>query len=444
MEAAYLMNITFQGGAQEVGRSCIFVESKDTKLVLDAGVHLGASDEGRYPLPLPDTPDAVILTHAHLDHSGYAPALIKRYKCPIYATPVTQDMTELLVFDYLRLSRAHEESPYEAEDVQAMRSHAVDVRFRVPLDVSNAQMILYRSGHLLGSAMVWLEIDGHTVLYTGDVNARHTRTLHQADSTLPTETVIIESTYGDPNDRLPNLKKTEKEFALAVKNTLKRQGKVIIPAFAAGRAQQAMLSIEAYMRSGFLPEVPVYIDGMVRKMNEIYKLYWLYLRPEIRRQIRYTKRSPWESEIFHEVTSSERDEFINTKQPAIVITTSGMVQGGPVIRYLKELGDDERNLICLTGYMVKGTRGRQLQEGERVLEIDDEKVEINAKVYHFEFSAHADQAGLMRILSEIEGLKRVIVVHGEKEKAFAFSKRVQELKEGVETFVPRVGETIEI
>jgi predicted metal-dependent RNase len=106
---------------------------------------------------------------------------------------------------------------------------------------------------------------------------------------------------------------------------------------------------------------------MVRKMNEIYKLYWLYLRPEIRRQIRYTKRSPWESEMFHEVTSSERDEFINTKQPAIVITTSGMVQGGPVIRYLKELGDDERNLICLTGYMVKGTRGRQLQEGERVL-----------------------------------------------------------------------------
>jgi predicted metal-dependent RNase len=256
--------------------------------------------------------------------------------------------------------------------------------------------------------------------------------------------VIIESTYGDPNDRLPNLKKTEKEFALAVKNTLKRQGKVIIPAFAAGRAQQAMLSIEAYMRSGFLPEVPVYIDGMVRKMNEIYKLYWLYLRPEIRRQIRYTKRSPWESEMFHEVTSSERDEFINTKQPAIVITTSGMVQGGPVIRYLKELGDDERNLICLTGYMVKGTRGRQLQEGERVLEIDDEKVEINAKVHHFEFSAHADQAGLMRILSEIEGLKRVIVVHGEKEKAHAFSKRVQELKEDVETFVPHVGETIEI
>ncbi|MFX1518514.1 MAG: MBL fold metallo-hydrolase [Promethearchaeota archaeon] len=438
------MNITFQGGAQEVGRSCIFVENKDTKVVLDAGVHLGSSDEDRYPYALSEAPDAVILTHAHLDHSGHAPALIKQYNCPIYATPVTQDMTELLVFDYLRLSKTLEESPYEAEDVQAMRSYAVDVRFRVPLDVANGQMILYRSGHLLGSAMVWLEIDGQTLLYTGDVNARHTRTLHQADfHTLAAETVIIESTYGDPNDRLPNLKKTEKEFALAIKNTLKGQGKVIIPAFAAGRAQQAMLSIEAYMRSGFLPEVPVYIDGMVRKMNEIYKLYWEWLRPEIRRQIRYTKRSPWESEMFHEVTSSERDEFINSKQPAIVITTSGMVQGGPVLRYLQELGDDERNLICLTGYMVEGTKGRALQEGERVLEIDGEKVEINAKVHHFEFSAHADQAGLMRILSEIEGVKRVIVVHGERQKAYAFSKRVKELKD-VETFVPRVGETIEI
>ena len=436
------MNITFLGGAQEVGRSCIFVENKDTKIVLDAGVHLGAPIENRYPQTLSEAPDAVVLTHAHLDHSGHAPAFIKKYKCPIYATPVTQDMTELLVFDYLRLGRSSEESPYEAEDVQAMRSYAVDVQFRVPLDVANGQMILYRSGHLLGSAMVWLELDGHTILYTGDVNARHTRTLHHADyNTLPAETVIIESTYGAPNDRLANLKKTEKEFALAIKDTLTRQGKVIIPAFSAGRSQQAMLSIEAYMRSGFLPEVPVYIDGMIRKMNEIYKLYWEWLRPEIRRQIRYTKRSPWETEMFHEVTSSERDEFINSKQPAIVITTSGMVQGGPVLRYLQELGDDDRNLICLTGYMVKGTRGRALQEGERVLEIDGEKVDINAKVHHFEFSAHADQAGLMRILSEIEGVKRVIVVHGEKEKAFAFSKRVKELKD-VETFVPSVGETI--
>jgi predicted metal-dependent RNase len=438
------MNLTFEGGALEVGRSCIFVEDKNIKIVLDAGVHLGASAEDRYPLSLPGAPNAVVLTHAHLDHSGYAPALIKQYKCPIYATPVTQDMTELLVFDYLRLGRTLEESPYGAEDVQAMRSYAVDVQFRIPLDVAEGQMILYRSGHLLGSAMVWLELNGHTLLYTGDVNARHTRALHHADcNTLAAETVIIESTYGDPSDRLPNLKKTEQEFALAIKSTLERQGKVIIPAFAAGRAQQAMLSIEAYCRSGFLPEIPVYIDGMIRKMNEIYKLYWEWLRPEIRRQIRYTKRSPWESEIFHEVRPSERDEFINTKQPAIVITTSGMVEGGPVLRYLQELGNDSRNLICLTGYQVKGTRGRALQDGQRVLEIEGKKIDINARVQRFEFSAHADQAGLMRILSQIQGVQRVIVVHGEKEKAYAFSKRVKELKD-IEAIVPRVGETIEI
>ncbi len=437
------------GGTREVGRACIHVESSDkSSFLLDCGINLGEKEEKRYPLEPPSAPHSIVLTHAHLDHSGFLPILVKNYKEnieAIFSTPVTADIAEVLLLDSLRLSKIRDdiEAPFDVEDVLYLRKHAVDVNYRVPLDIDGGQMILYRSGHIIGASMVWVEIDGHTILYTSDLNTRHSRTIYQADAEiLPVETVIIESTYAHTNDRHPSLKKIEREFAEDVKRALNRGGKVIVPAFAVGRSQEAMLTLEAYVRSGFLPKVPIYIDGLIRKINEVYKLYWFLLRPEIRRQIRYTKQSPLESDIFRLV--SDRDEPISSLEPCVVITTSGMLEGGPVVHYLKKLAEDERNLICLTGYQVEGTRGRQLQDGLRTIKIQDEPININCEVKSFDFSAHADQAGLLRFLSAIDGVQKVILIHGEESKSLNFAQRLKELKKSIDVEVPQLGKVITI
>jgi len=200
-----------------------------------------------------------------------------------------------------------------------------------------------------------------------------------------------------------------------------------------------MLSLEAYIRSGVLARVPIYIDGMIKKVNEVYRLYWSYLRPTIRRQIRYTRQSPLESDIFVEVYQRK---VVNLDEPCIIISTSGMLEGGPVIGYLKQMADDPKNLICLTGYQVPGTRGRKLQDGVKEIRLppNDEPTEVNSEVKSFEFSAHADQSGLFRFISRIKGLERIYCVHGEEWKTIEYAERIEELKK-VDARSPMNGET---
>jgi len=436
--------------ASEVGKASILLQEGRKKILLDAGIRPGANTgQDRFPED-PGRIDALILSHAHLDHSGYVPAILKKYQCKFIATPATQDLSEILWQDSLRIARQddHSESPYDANDIQRVRKFAIDGRYRVymPIKRNTFGVQLYRAGHILGSSMIFVKNKNSSLLYTGDINTRHTRTLETADENLPPiKTLIIESTYGGSKDKHPSLKKVEQDFIDAIRETILNKGKVIIAAFAVGRAQEAMLVLEAYMRSGALPTVPVWIDGMISTVNERYKLYWEWLRPEIQRQIRYTQSSPLDAPIFQPVNNGKsRKKLLREKKPWIVVTTSGMLQGGPVLHYLKAFGADEKNLICLTGYQAPDTRGRVLTNGRtnspRTITIDDEPFEVRAQTKIFEFSAHADQPGLLRFVSRLKGLEKVIVLHGEEPKPTQLAERIETMVKGVEAISPKPNE----
>ncbi len=436
------IELSFLGGAREVGRSCISIKKKNRLILLDAGINLSRTSGEDYPLEPSDSPKAVFITHAHLDHSGYLPAIISKYGCSEFSTPPTQDLGELLQIDFLKLQKEwNVEPPYTSEDVMAVRSHAVDVNYMVEINVKGGiKAMLLPSGHILGAAMVRLEVNNHIILYTGDLSTRNTRTQDMAETSVgKVDTLIIESTYSAQNDRHPSFQKVEKNFIDSINKALDRGGRVLVPVFAVGRAQEVMLSLEAYIRSGVLSQVPIYVDGMIKKVNEVYRLYWSYLRPPIKRQIRYTRQSPLESEIFVEVYQRKS---VNLDEPCIIISTSGMLEGGPVIGYLKQIAEDPKSLICLTGYQVSGTRGRKLQDGERKITIspNEEPIKVNSEVNSFEFSAHADQSGLFRFISKIKKIERVYCVHGEKWKTIEYAERIEKLKK-IDAYSPLNGET---
>jgi predicted metal-dependent RNase len=436
------VELSFLGGAREVGRSCISIRKGDECILMDTGINLGKVSEEEYPLEPTIPPKTVFITHAHLDHSGYLPAIISRYGCQEIATPPTQDLGELLHIDFLKLQKEWGmKLPYTPQDVMAVRSHAYDVNYNVEMNLRGGiKAILLSSGHILGAAMVRLKINDRIILYTGDLSTRNTRTQDMAETSVgKVDTLIIESTYAAHNDRHPSFQRVEREFKEAINKALDRGGRVLIPVFSVGRAQEVMLSLEAFVRSGVLARVPIYIDGMIKKINEIYRLYWYYLRPQIKRQIRYTRQSPLESDIFVEVYQRKN---VNLDEPCIIISTSGMLEGGPIVGYLKQIAEDSKNLICLTGYQVPGTRGRRLQDGEREIKLspDEEPFKVLSEVKSFEFSAHADQSGLFRFISKIKGLERVYCVHGEEWKTIEFADRIEELKK-ISAYSPINGET---
>jgi len=259
---------------------------------------------------------------------------------------------------------------------------------------------------------------------------------------VTTDVLIIESTYGSPSDKHPSYKRIGREFANAVSGTIKRGGKVIIPVFAVGRAQQVMLMLEDYMRSNYIDQVSVFIDGLIRRVNRVYELYWEWLKPEIQKRIRYTHSSPLESEIFYVVR--DRDDVIESDGPCIILTTSGMLEGGPVLHYLKELGNDPTNMVCLTGYQAPKTRGRTLLDGSKELTLhNNDKIDISAEIMAFEFSAHADQSNIHRFISMLNGVRHVLCIHGEEAKTIALAKSIKKLKK-VDAYAPRIGETINL
>jgi len=436
------IELSFLGGAREVGRSCISIKKNDRCILLDAGINLGRMGGEEYPLEPSDPPSAVFVTHAHLDHSGYLPAIISKYDCTEVSTLPTQDLGELLHIDFLKLRKElNAEAPYTSEDVMAVRSHACDVNYSVEIDVGRGiKAMLLPSGHILGAAMVRLKVNNKVILYTGDLSTRNTRTQSMAEPSVgKVNTLVIESTYAAHNDRHPSFQRVERAFIDSINKALDRGGRILVSVFAVGRAQEVMLSLEAYTRSGVLAQVPIYIDGMIKKVNEIYRLYWSYLRPTIRRQIRYTRQSPLESDIFVEVYQRK---VVNLDEPCIIISTSGMLEGGPVIGYLKQIAGDPKNLICLTGYQVPGTRGRKLQDGAREIKLppDGELIEVNSEVKSFEFSAHADQSGLFRFISRTKGLEKIYCVHGEEWKTIEYAERIEKLKK-VDAYSPLNGET---
>jgi hypothetical protein len=456
------VRMTVLGGAQEVGRSAFLVKTRESSVLLDCGINPG-SQRPFESFPRFDSPefqidslDAVVISHAHLDHCGLIPFLYKYgYDGPVYCSAPTSNLMTLLQLDYLDVAGKQGVTPYyDQKDVRECVLHTIPLRFGVVTDIApDIRLTLHNSGHILGSAMVHLHIgEGlHNVVYTGDYKFARTMLLEAATVEFPrVETIITESTYSGPDDIMPSRVEAEERLTQVINATLDRRGKVLIPVPAVGRAQEIMLIIDGYMKRGLMREAPVFIEGMISEATAIHTAYPEYLGREVRHSILHEEVNPFQSDYFTIVEHPSVRQGIIEGEPCIVLATSGMLEGGPVIEYFKSWAADPKNTIIFVSYQIEGTLGRRVQKGvSEVATMDNEGkmavAQVKLQVEAIEgFSGHSDRRQLIAYLTHLKPKpERVFMVHGEKSKIFNLANFVDN-KAGINAIVPAVLETFRL
>lgn len=345
-------------------------------------------------------PKSVILSHAHIDHSGIIPSLMDM-RPEIYMTSVTRDIMQLLAKDTLKIAEKHGSHPFYTEELRQLMEQTRTMNYREPFRTASYKAELYDAGHIPGSASIHL-MGEQTLFYTGDIKTTETRLIERADADYPqADILIIESTYygqeHTPRDEL------EKQFIESVIETLDQGGNVIVPCFAVGRTQEMVMILTAH---GITP----YVDGMGKDVQAIFEKYPMFLRDAQALEAAFTDAIM--------VNRKQRDAVL--KEPSVVVTTAGMLNGGPAMYYLGKIYDDPMSALLLTGYQVKGTNGRRaLEQGEA--EIDGDIVRLKLKVGQYDFSAHSDDRELKQIVRQFcdNGTQMVFTVHGEETGEFA-------------------------
>ncbi|MFQ6052851.1 MAG: beta-CASP ribonuclease aCPSF1, partial [Candidatus Bathyarchaeia archaeon] len=455
------VRVTTLGASRHVGRSAILIRTRESSILLDCGVNPGTrSPIGAYPrLDVGEFDlrrlDAVVITHAHLDHCGFVPYLYKYgYRGPIYCSKPTASLMALLQGDYLDVMKKEGRvAPYGADDVREVILRTIPLGFGEVTDVSpDIRLTLHNAGHILGSSLVHLHVGRglHNIVYTGDFKFGYTQLLQPAASQFPrVETLIMESTYGDPNDVSPPRVETDAEFVTLANHILK-EGKVLIPVPAVGRAQEILMVINKYMEGGDMVEVPVYIEGMISEATAIHTAYPGYLSHAIRDQILREGRNPFESDYFTVVKQADSRDEIAEGGPCIIIATAGMMEGGPVIEYFKRLAPWEENGLIFVSYQVAGTLGQRLQSGLKSVQMFNrngkmEVINVRMSVHTIEgFSGHSDRRQLLNYVRKIRPQpRRVFLVHGEEQKCENMARTVSRLR-GVRGYAPNLLETLRL
>jgi len=456
------IRLTVLGGAQEVGRSAFLVKTRESSVLLDCGINPGSQRpfEGFPRFDSPefqiDSLDAVVITHAHLDHCGLTPFLYKYgYDGPVYCSAPTSNLMTMLQLDYLDVANKQGITPhYDQKDVRECVLHTIPLRFGVVTDIApDIRLTLHNSGHILGAAMAHLHIgEGlHNIVYTSDYKFARTMLLEAATTEFPRiETVITESTYGGPDDFTPSRVESEERLTNIVNQTLERRGKVLIPVPAVGRAQELMLIIDGYMKRGLMREAPVFIEGMISEATAIHTAYPEYLGREVRHSILHDEVNPFQSDYFTIVEHPSVRQSIMEGEPCIVLATSGMLEGGPVIEYFKNWANDEKNTIIFVSYQIEGTMGKRVQKGiSEVTMMDNEgkmaALAVKMQVESIEgFSGHSDRRQLVNYLTHLTPKpERIFVCHGEKQKTMNFANFLDK-KAGINTVVPAILETFRL
>ena len=454
------VRLTFLGSGRQVGRSCLLLQTENSKILLDCGIDVASSEADRFPyFNVPEfdisSLDAVIISHAHLDHVGLLPYLYKMgYRWPVYMTTPSRDLAALLALDFIEVAYKQAKTPlYNSTDIKEMVKHSICLNFNEVTDVTpDIRLTFYNAGHVLGSAMIHLNIGNgaHNLLYSADYKYSKTRLFDPAVSSFPrAETIITESTYGSKNDVLPPRKDTEAKFIQMVKETIEKGGKVLIPELGLGHAQETVVRVEEAVRNGELPKIPMYIDGMVWDMNAIHTAYPDFLSNNVRSQI-FQDNNPFVSDIFSRIGSPAERKKVIEGGPCIVIATSGMLQGGASVEYLKAFADNPNNLIVLSCYQGPGSIGRKIQEGEREIPLGEyghgnEVLKIKLRVEILTgFSTHAGRNEILAFFNNMRPRpKRIIVNHGEVSKSLDLASALYKLNR-VETNVPRNLETLRL
>jgi len=453
------IRVSFLGGGRQVGRSCILLQTPQSKVLLDCGVNVAGKGKDKFPyLDVSEFKiqelDAIILGHAHLDHSGLIPYLFKMgYRGPVYTTAPTRDTAALLALDFIGVAYKQASAPlFSSVDVKEMVKHTICLDYNEVSDIApDVRITLYNSGHTLGSAMVHLNIGNgaHNLLYTGDMKYAKTRLLDRAIANFPRlETMIVEATYGGRDNVLPPRRQSEEQIIETIKETIAKKGKVLIPELGLGRAQETMLVLEEAMKNNLLPKVPIYIDGMIWDINGIHTAYPDFLNSNVRNDV-FKDNNPFISDIFKRVGSASERKAVIEGGPCVVLATSGMLVGGASVEYLRHFAPIKNNKICFVCYQGSGSLGKQVQDGIKAVHMNvegkEELIEVKMDVVTIDgFTAHAGRNELLEFANRTQPrANKIIINHGDQGRCLDLASSIYKLHH-IETNVPRNLETIRL
>jgi len=433
------------GAGYEVGRSG-FLLTGTNKILFDYGLKLSpkfeaaeeiinedgeatmSSEDVELPIAIKEYLDAIILSHAHLDHSGSIPSLFKTDTPNLFLTEATLDLSNLLWADTLKIAKFDKKSPpFEKGHIFEANKSAFYLDYRNTVEITdNAKLTFYDAGHIIGSAISVIEMDGKKIMYTGDYRFSESQLFAGCDKKLPKVDILIsESTYG--SEKHKDRKLVEKAVIKDVEDTLKRGGTAIIASFAIERCQELIALLYNYKI-----KVPIYVDGMGVKATKIFLDYKDYFKD-------YNNFRKATDAVKY-VTKQDRKKIVDGGKPSVIITTAGMLEGGPIMHYIKELGDNPKNSIILSGYQVEGTNGDRLVKTGKMY-IDGEIYQPRAPIKKHSLSGHPGEDELLAIV-KIVSPKKVVCIHGDPINIINFQKKLKEL--GISAVAPKVGETISL
>ncbi len=454
------VRLTTLGGYRQVGRSATLLSTRESKVLVDCGVLISEENGSPYlsaPEVTPlDSIDAVVVTHAHLDHSGLIPVLYKYgYTGPIYCTAPTRDLMSLLQIDYIKVAYGEaRKAPYDSSNIREAVMKSITLRYGETTDIApDIRLTLQNAGHIMGSSVTHFHIgDGlYNVAITGDIKFEKTWLFNPANNKFPRlETLVMEATYGGYHDIQPARHEAGIQLREIVGRVIRRGGKVLIPVFAVGRSQEVMLVLEDLMRNRQIPEVPVYLDGMIWEATAIHTAYPEYLNSQLRTQIFQTGENPFLSPIFKRVeTGDMRANICDQSEPCIVLATSGMMSGGPVMEYFKSWADNPLHALIFVGFQSENSFGRKIQKETREITLNDRgnplTLQIKMDLETIDgFSGHSDRLQLLNYVGTMEPRpERIIVGHGEEHKCTDLASSIYK-KFGIETRAPMNLETIRL
>ena len=455
------MHVHFLGGANEVGASSTLITIKGQRILVDAGIRMNTTPDKQLPdFSQLGKPDAVLLTHAHTDHTGALPVLIRDHLpkgVKVYSTAATEAITRVLLGDNAkRLEREKQgDKPpqYTLDDVTSALSCIEEVSCCKPIPICAGVLIVtwIPAGHILGAAMIHIEGERESILMTGDVSVTNQLTVPGVDGQLPhwlaqPDVMVMESTYGT---RPHPTSRAEQEAKLVqdVANTISAGGKVLIPVFAVGRSQEVILILKRAMECGQIPEFPLYVDGMVRKVNEIYKRFFRELSPDLQNRVK-PGEDLFYSDMVKKVEPKDERSCILSGAPCCIAASSGMLKGGISSYYAEQLTRDPKNLIAITGYQAQGTPGDALlklseanESKKRVWTLSDEKsVLVRCRVERYSLSAHADQSELTQLVEKVQP-RKLFLVHGDAEEREVLKQTIRNTSPAVDVELPQNGDS---
>lgn len=459
------MKIRFLGAAGEVTGSCYGVECGGYRFLVDCGIHQGTNEDERNREPFPfglEGLDAVFLTHAHMDHSGRIPYLVRQgFKGSVWTTPATARLVEILWRDSARLMKEEAEwrtrkaarrglppvAPlYDEDDVEKALKHLVPVEWETETSASpGVTFSLHDAGHILGSSSIAFDLKeggkSTRIVFGGDLGQQFPAVDRAPSVIREADYVLIESTYGDrlhKDDRA-----TREEFREVILTALKDRGKVLIPSFVVDRAQRILFELSLMQVEGLLPELPIFFDSpMGVRATELYRAYGGTLSGEVQRHAA-SGVDLFSPKGFTSVSTPEDSQRINDVPFGIVIAGSGMCTGGRIVHHLKHGAWNPRNHIVFVGYQAYGTLGRRIVDGETELRIAGEDVVLKAQVHTIGgFSAHGDRDDLLAWAGNYTTNPLFFVTHGEPKASQALSVSLQE--RGMRAIVPSAGQEFQI